>query len=336
MFKRIKKEESKLLSDVFLFLLISLSIFVFCSNWLDWHELPSLLWTMQSPVRIMYYASGLLFSVYIGLSYSYVIKRAPHFITVILSIFLVVINVIFSQSLIDSPHNHFAKNFHNLKKLDSAHSIEGEQFFKTAIGEFFPTNIGTQEKSLSQIVSEQNFPYYFSSGYIYPAIDKRKQEGIVNVTDNQPINFKVHKEKYGRSEFVFDVPQMMKVTDVEIPKIYYPGYKAYSYRNGKKVMLQVGPSKRGFVQVNLPKGKVSQVTLYYGLSRATIIGVSLTLLSIFISICYLIKYMRDKKREIKRTALGIITLRYNTDAQISKDQLTFEEAKQVVADKTRE
>lgn len=313
-FKRIKKEESKLLSDVFLFFLFALSIFVLCSNWMDWHKLPGFLWTMQSPIRIMFYASGLLFSVYIGLSYSYVIRKAPRFITIILSIFLVVINVIFSQSLIDSPHNNFAKYFHNLKKIDASYSIEGEQFLKTAIGEFFPTSIGTQEKSLSQIISEKDFAYYFSLGYIYPALDKRIQEGIVNTSDNQPTNFKVHEQKYSRSEFVFDVPKMVKTTDVEIPKIYYPGYKAYSYMNGEKVALRVVPSKRGFVQVNLPKEKAGRIIVYYGLSRATIIGVSLTLLSIFISICYLIKYRRDKKREIRHASLKRRTLRYSTDA----------------------
>lgn len=313
-FKRIKKEESKLLSDVFLFFLFSLSIFVLCSNWLDWHKLPGFLWTMQSPIRIMFYASGLLFSVYIGLTYSYVIRKTPRFITIILSIFLVVINVIFSQSLIDSPHNNFAKYFHNLKKIDTSYSIEGEQFLKTAIGEFFPTSIGTQEKSLSQIISEQDFAYYFSLGYIYPALDKRIQEGIVNTSDNQPTNFKVHEQKYSRSEFVFDVPKMVKTTDVEIPKIYYPGYKAYSYMNGKKVALQVVPSKRGFVQVNLPKEKAGRIIVYYGMSRATIIGISLTLLSIFISICYLIKYRRDKKRKIRHSSLERRTLRYSIDS----------------------
>lgn len=291
-FKYINK---KVLGEIFIFLLLAISILIFCSHLLDWRKLPSFLWTMQYPTRIMFYASGMIFCIYIGLSFAYVAKKIPSGITNSVTILLVFISFIFSQIIIDTPNNFFRQRFDHLEKVDANYSISGRQFLKTAIGEFFPTNIGTQEKSLSQIISENHQAFYFSRNYIYPALVKRKQEGIINLSDKQVNVYQIKKEKYVRSEFKFVTKKIDQTINVELPKIYYPGYKAYSYTDGKKSNLQAYPSKRGYVKLTLPKGRSRVVTVYYGLSHATIIGLSLTIVSILISLYYLIKYRNGKR-----------------------------------------
>ena len=100
-----------------------------------------------------------------------------------------------------------------------------------------------------------------------------------------------------RSQVTFDVNKSSKIARIELPKIYYPGYKAYSNLNGKKEKLLVQPSKNGYVQINLPKGISGKIVTYYGLSLATVIGLLLTGVTIIIIIVWTCKQpYRRKKR----------------------------------------
>lgn len=282
-------------SSLIIFLLLGISVFIFCSNLIDWAKVPSFLWTMQYPTRIMFYASGILFSVFIGLSFSRLTQIMPRYLTLIMTVILVGGSLAMSQVSINSKSNLFRGNFDHLSKIGPSYSINGEQHLKTAIGEFFPTNIGTKEKSLPEVINETKNAFWFSNNYIYPELEKRKTKGVISLVSNQRVTLQNLKENSYRSRIEFDTNETKTGDEIELPKIYYPGYKAYVDSNGKKEQLTVKPSKDGYVQINLPKGIKGKIVSYYGLSRATLMGLSVTLLTILIVIICLLRQKCSRK-----------------------------------------
>jgi hypothetical protein len=77
---------------------------------------------------------------------------------------------------------------------------------------------------------------------------------------------------------------------LEYPKIYYLGYKAYTPLNsaGEKQWLGVKESPNGLVEVYIPQNSTLQnfeppkIHLYFGWSKATELGVTITLITIIV------------------------------------------------------
>lgn len=285
-------------SQIIIFLLFGFSIFVLCSTWIDWKKMPSIFWTMQYTTRIVFYVSGIAFSIFIGLAYSRLTEVMPKVLTLVTTVILVGISLGLGQASIYSKHNIYTVNYNRLAGVDSNFSINGQERLKTAIGEFFPTAIGTQDKSLTAIIMEAKHAFWFSNEYIYPNLEKRKVKGYLDVdTKKQATIDNLTTSKF-RSQITFDVKKTSKITRIELPKIYYPGYKAYSSLNSKKEKLLVQPSKNGYVQINLPKGTSGKIVTYYGLSRATVIGLLITGITIIMIIVWTLKQTYRRKKTV--------------------------------------
>lgn len=70
-------------------------------------------------------------------------------------------------------------------------------------------------------------------------------------------------------------------TTVTLPYFYYPGYKASMVDDsGKHINLVTFPSKEGFVNVLLYKFHNGSIRVHYGLSKATFLGISVTVITI--------------------------------------------------------
>lgn len=280
-------------NSILLFVLASSTLFL-GSNLIDWNHLPSFTWTLQSPIRIMFYASGLLFSVSIGLSMSFLVeKRKKEKFSFLLTFFMVFLFVFIANSCINSSNNAYHKKTVSLEKIapSSAIAFEGNggAFLKTAIGEFFPSAIGTEEKSLKQIIKENTSAFYLNSDYIYPSLDKRKMRGVVflNSDEKVPEN-KIIDVPY-RSDYKVEVEKSKISRLMEIPKIAYPGYKArITLSSGGTMKLGVEASPNGYVQVSIPKEISGEITIYYGLTKATAVGIILFMLSATLIITMLI------------------------------------------------
>lgn len=283
-------------SQIIVFLLFGLSIFVLCSTWIDWTKMPSIFWTMQYTARIVFYVSGIAFSIFIGLSYSRLTEVMPRVLTVITTVILVGISLGLGQASIYAKHNIYTVNYNRLAGVDSNYAINGQERLKTAIGEFFPTAIGTQDKSLTDIIAETKHAFWLSDNYIYPNLEKRKVKGYLDLDTNQQAGIDNLNTSKFRSRITFDVKESSKMRRLELPKIYYPGYKAYSSLNGKKEKLLVQPSKNGYVQINLPKGMSGKIVSYYGLSRASVIGLLLTGITIILIIVWMCKQTYHRKK----------------------------------------
>ena len=267
-------------SKIAIFFLFGLSTFVLCSFWIDWTKMPSVLWTIQYPSRIMFYVSGIAFSVFIGLSYGKLVKKmSPLWGNVILGVFII-ISISISQFSIEAKGNLFRSNFDQLVMVDKNYNINGQQNLKTAIGEFFPTSIGTKDKTLSAIIGENQHVFWMVNQYIYPNLEKRRAEGYLNLDAKKPATIDNLITDNMRSKVSFDIKKTDEAKRIELPKIYYPGYKAYNEWNGRKEKLNVQASKGGYVQINLPKGTQGTIVSYFGLSPVSLLGLIITLVTI--------------------------------------------------------
>lgn len=80
---------------------------------------------------------------------------------------------------------------------------------------------------------------------------------------------------------------------VELPLVFYPGYKAVA--NG--VLLDVGYSERaGLVEVEIPSKFSGTVDVYYGLSAGTAVGVGVSLLTVASVGVALFMWSRNKRK----------------------------------------
>lgn len=83
----------------------------------------------------------------------------------------------------------------------------------------------------------------------------------------------------------FDVKNEGGASEIELPMIWYPGYKAEM--DGES--LEVGASEEyGMVLVKIPEGKSGEVKVYYGLSTMTGIGLTISVVTAGLSVVWLV------------------------------------------------
>ena len=102
----------------------------------------------------MFYVSGITFSVFIGLTYGKLTNKLSPYWHCGMLVILMIISIGISQFSIEAKDNLFRANFNQSGSIDKNYDINGQQNLKTAIGEFFPTSIGTKNKTLSAIIDE--------------------------------------------------------------------------------------------------------------------------------------------------------------------------------------
>ncbi len=244
-----------------------------------------------------FYVSGITFSVFIGLTYGKLTNKLSPYWHCGMLVILMIISIGISQFSIEAKDNLFRANFNQSGSIDKNYDINGQQNLKTAIGEFFPTSIGTKNKTLSAIIDENQNVFWMANQYIYPNLEKRRAEGYLDLEQNKSAIINNLTTSGMRSKVSFNIKKTDGIKRIELPKIYYPGYKAYNVWNGKKENLNVQASKGGYVQINLPKGTQGMIVSYFGLSSASLLGLIITFITIgiMVIIIFLQKYSIRKR-----------------------------------------
>ncbi len=75
------------------------------------------------------------------------------------------------------------------------------------------------------------------------------------------------------------------VSEIELPMIWYPGYKAEM--DGEKLDVKAS-DEYGMVLVTVPEGKSGEVKVYYGLSTMTGIGLAVSTVTAGLSVAWLV------------------------------------------------
>lgn len=70
-------------------------------------------------------------------------------------------------------------------------------------------------------------------------------------------------------------------TYIQLPQIYYPGYRAYGISKGKKIFIQSSMSKNGMLCLKIPSSFHGRISSYFGMSKATKVGFFITVVTIF-------------------------------------------------------
>ncbi|MDR1448419.1 MAG: hypothetical protein LBI63_05650 [Candidatus Ancillula sp.] len=148
---------------------------------------------------------------------------------------------------------------------------------QVAIGEYLPKKLISGHTDYDKVIEQytQNNDGYAATREIYDYIEKRGTK-ILPIEGGQAFEF---------------------------PKIYYPGYKAYTVDDtGKRHYLGVKESPNGLVEVfSAPENGQLQILdpakihLYFGWSKATQLGVGVTVITILALIIYAVKLRTTKK-----------------------------------------
>lgn len=100
------------------------------------------------------------------------------------------------------------------------------------------------------------------------------------------------------SHATISIDKTSSLTQIELPKYYYPGWKAYILNgDGTKKTVSTGTSQYGFLTINIPKSEGPlEIYIYYGTSFATNLGIIISLCSCIVLVLYCIEKTTLRKR----------------------------------------
>lgn len=290
--------------ELFIFYGMSLLSLLLASHLIDWTILPQAFWTIQSPYRIPTYSSGFLLATTLGMSLSLIFEPLPKRWRSFDTTLLVLIFMCLANLTIHAPENLYTQEKIALDQLDQDTAIAFAQdtdkkgtFLKQAIGEFYPTAIGTTEKSLPAIVKENaTFVFYFNQFYIEKALEQRVAKGPIFLNDPTAKVIYQKPPTLDHSQLYLQIPSATKERVLEIPNVYYPGYKAVLFDHTHQTKLSIKPSKSGYLAITIPKETSGVLFLYYGLSLASRIGLLITSCTVlFIALSTIKNHILNKK-----------------------------------------
>lgn len=235
-------------------LILSLISLVLVTEFIDWSIAPHLIYTIQFPWRFLM-ASTMFLSVVGGVSIFYALhdifkKRQD----AQLGIIFVSILAVYSSSGILS-----LATYSNVPKVGYDYSLNDAASLREQwIDQYSPKQLyGPNPTSTPQ---ERYIPLIRKTLIAQPHVP------VVKSGDANTSNFNKHGTK---SSFTISTDE---VSSVELPYIYYPGYKAYVETGDKITHLKTSVSSEGFVLLTIPAHTSGKVCTYFGLSVATIVG----------------------------------------------------------------
>ena len=100
------------------------------------------------------------------------------------------------------------------------------------------------------------------------------------------------------SHAIISIDKTSSLTQIELPKYYYPGWKAYILNDdGTKKTVSTGTSQYGFLTINIPKSESPlEIYIYYGTSFATKLGIIISLCSCIMLTLYCIEKTTLRKK----------------------------------------
>lgn len=166
-----------------------------------------------------------------------------------------------------------------------------------AIGEYLPQAIGTHSqpynKTIQQFYKDKNVYSMRNQAMIY-----LQQRGKYPKALSKNIQISEYTKR--GSHVTFRGVTDSKNASVEIPEIYYKGFKAYTRSGAKKNYLTTKISKNGFLEIEVSKNFSGRIYSYFGMSPATKFGGILSLLTLIsLLIISIWKYFYKMKRKNK-------------------------------------
>ncbi|MDR1448386.1 MAG: hypothetical protein LBI63_05470 [Candidatus Ancillula sp.] len=176
---------------------------------------------------------------------------------------------------------------------------------KITTTEYAPTKIAECERSISSI---KNPDYPMMSDIVGSAqiISTEIKHCMEKRGGNIPLvlqgDWSISDYKRTGSHTSMQVPETSKDKIVELGQFYYPGYKAYGTVDGKQVHFATSASASGLVQITIPHEYAGTVNSYFGMSTATVIGCSLSVLSaVIIAVLYVRQFRERQRARLNRT-----------------------------------
>lgn len=271
-YKRMPKNIKRLTIQMGILALISL---VLVTKLIPWNIMPSLFLNIQFPWRFLM-PSVLFLSIIAGISLFYAFeklldKKNNAYIGFVAVSCLAIYS---SGSLLSLA------TYASVPKIDYDYSLKDSASLRDQwIDQYTPKALYGPS------------PVYVSPDRYVPLIlaTIRNQPDTAIVTSGEAIisNFKKQGTK---STFTISTE---KESVIELPFVYYPGYKAYIMDGDKKTTLQTKVSDKGFVAVIIPANLSGEVHSKFGLSGASLIGFVITVLTLTSLAAY--AYLANRK-----------------------------------------
>lgn len=246
----------------------------------NWYYMPGILWQMQFPWRALM-VSGLALSVVTGYTIFGLIRNLAQEKQAVIAVIVGLFAVYMIMPLI-LPNES--------KHLDGVEEVATDPVTVGWEAEYAPMQLLCSP----EVEEDVREGYACSLDRVRERLDARGDgvkviEGKVKVSEFKKDGLRVEfRAKNGDSQAL-----------VELPMIYYPGYQARL--EGENLALKVTYSEEyGLVTVVIPGDVEGGIEVYYGLSRATWIGLGISVVTAGLGIVWMLfSAVRDRRSEKK-------------------------------------
>ncbi|MCW5953353.1 MAG: hypothetical protein KIT69_13955, partial [Propionibacteriaceae bacterium] len=228
--------------------LVAVLSLAFASSLVPWAVLPRALWAVQFPFRFLLLATFSL-SIVGGTAIAAGIRAltpdSPLRSTWRrLAAFAVALGVLLASSSLLA-----AVTYRPVLDPESLTNQLPESASALAKGEYLPTALDSPDSTFAALLNREPFPVPLT--------------GKASVSDFQREGSRSRTQVVTRS----------RASVIEFPLVYYPGYTATLDTDDATTGLSVRPSVNGFVSVRVPAQKSGELSLQFGMTRATVVGV---------------------------------------------------------------
>ncbi len=254
------KSEQKLLDSLYVITLIML---VIMGGWFPWQVMPGVFWQIQFPWRFLGVVM-LTTSILAGYVIYDVVQNLPRNIQKTVT-FLILLIMLYPNLWYFAPNAERHLETGETVDLSVANSVAGSQLEYAPMGLICPNGFNEGAKDWDEIRRNEVCGIVVADKYI----KERSDEGAEVLTGDAEI--KDYVKDGTRIELVV---QSGSGASIELPLVFYPGYKVHASGVG------VGVSEHGLVLLELPEGFDGRIEVYYGMSGMTMWGLMISIVSV--------------------------------------------------------
>ena len=105
----------------------------------------------------------------------------------------------------------------------------------------------------------------------------------------------IKAQNKNEKESYFTIANVEDETQLELPYIYYPGYKVVMELDGNKQTIKTFETEKGFVGIQLPELNESKIEVKYTGTMLMVITEIVSIISLFVFLFYIL-YVKLKKQ----------------------------------------
>lgn len=246
----------------------------------DWRFMPGLLWQMQFPWRALM-VSGVALSVVSGYTIYALVQDLAKDKQAVIAIMVGLLSVYMVMPLI----------LPNAKKhLDDIAEVQQDPVTVGWEAEYAPMPLLCSP----EVEEDVKQGYACSLSRVRERL-KARGEGAKVIAGKA----KVSQFQKDGLRVEFTVENSAEEARVELPMIYYPGYQA---RLGDEKLAVTASEEYGLVTVTIPTGARGEVKVYYGLSTATGLGLTISSVTVVLSLTWIGLAAVCDRRKAKKEA----------------------------------